>query len=291
MDSKPRASVSAKNAPRVPGTSRDKAKKSSKRHNSRKEDPNSKKKHKRKGDKDGLTPAGGSKKKRKNESGSTLSAYTDDDTSDEEAAGETTGYPKLPEIGDEIAIKCPPDPPYPEGWYTGVVVGVIVHNEVSGAGRSKASKDKMKQNLNFTVHIEWDGGGDEEIVNPEWRKKSDAPDKQGRVSHRDARLRPYFKYWVNRLNAMNEAEKKLGRTRAGKNTRLDPDQKIEWIQCSSCSCGKWRALPPFMKSSAILESCNNQWYCVLNSWDEAHASCGAPQETGYMPPPAANNNS
>ena len=98
MDSKPRASVSAKNAPRVPGTSRDKAKKSSKRHNSRKEDPSSKKKHKRKGDKDGLTPAGGSKKKRKNESGSTLSAYTDDDTSDEEAAGETTGYPKLPEV-------------------------------------------------------------------------------------------------------------------------------------------------------------------------------------------------
>jgi hypothetical protein len=46
----------------------------------------------------------------------------------------------------------------------------------------------MKQNLNFTVHIEWDGGGDEEIVNPEWRKKSDAPDKQGRVSHRDARV-------------------------------------------------------------------------------------------------------
>ena len=98
MDSKPRASVSAKNAPRVPGTSRDKAKKSSKRHNSRKEDPSSKKKHKRKGDKDGLTTAGGSKKKRKNESGSTLSAYTDDDTSDEEAAGETTGYPKLPEV-------------------------------------------------------------------------------------------------------------------------------------------------------------------------------------------------
>lgn len=41
---------------------------------------------------------------------------------------------------------------------------------------------------NFTVHIEWDGGGDEKIKNPEWRLKGDAPDKHGRVSHRDAKV-------------------------------------------------------------------------------------------------------
>ena len=81
---------------------------------------------------------------------------------------------------------------------------------------------------------------------------------------------------------MSESEKKLSRSRAGKNLRVDPSQKVEWIQCSNPSCGKWRPLPPYMKSSAILESCN-KWYCVLNSWDEAVASCGAPQETGYMP--------
>lgn len=205
------------------------------------------------------------------------------------------------QIGDEIAIKCPPDPPYPEGWYTGVVTDVIVHDE-----DGPKSNDKVE---NFTLHIEWDGGGEEALLNPEWRLKGDAPDKQGRVSHRDAKvcpvvlmyivsfpqfsptsspvlrwqLRPYFKYWVNRLNAMGDAEKKLSRTRAGKNTRVDPEQKIEWIQCSNPSCGKWRPIPSYMKSSAILESCDSKWYCVLNSWDEAVASCGAPQETGYMP--------
>lgn len=82
---------------------------------------------------------------------------------------------------------------------------------------------------------------------------------------------------------MDEAEKKLGRIRAGKNLRIDPNQKVEWIQCADPNCGKWRALPPYMKSSAILESCDNKWFCVLNSWDEAIASCGAPQETGYLP--------
>jgi len=99
----------------------------------------------------------------------------------------------------------------------------------------------------------------------------------------DSQLRPYFKYWVNRLNSMAESEKKLSKMRAGKNTRVDPGQKIEWICCSSSSCGKWRPIPTYLKSSAILESCGNQWFCVLNSWDEAVASCGAPQETGYMP--------
>ena len=82
---------------------------------------------------------------------------------------------------------------------------------------------------------------------------------------------------------MAESEKKLSQSRVGKNKRVDPNQKIEWIQCCSASCGKWRPIPPYMKSSDILESCNNQWYCVLTTWDEAVASCGAPQETGYMP--------
>lgn len=81
---------------------------------------------------------------------------------------------------------------------------------------------------------------------------------------------------------MGESEKKLSRTRAGKSTRVDPGQTVEWIQCSNPCCGKWRPLPTYMKSSAVLESCNSKWYCVLNSWDEAVASCGAPQETGYM---------
>ena len=44
-----------------------------------------------------------------------------------------------------------------------------------------------------------------------------------------SQLRPYFKYWVNRLNSMAESEKKLSKMRAGKNTRVDPGQKVEWI--------------------------------------------------------------
>ena len=41
---------------------------------------------------------------------------------------------------------------------------------------------------NFTLYVEWDGGGEATLQNPEWRMKGDAPDKQGRVSHRDAKV-------------------------------------------------------------------------------------------------------
>lgn len=263
------------------------AKKLSKKHLS-KNDASSKKKQKRKGDTDGSSsPPAKKKRKNKLEMGSvrTFSTGTEDDSSDDEdgcySHGESS---QLPAVGDEIAVKCPPVPPYPEGWYTGVVVDVVLHDgeglEASIIKVGPKSSEKVK---NFTIHVEWDGGGEEALSNPEWRMKGDAPDKQGRVSHRDAKLRPYFKYWVNRLNSMTECEKKLSRSRAGKNLRIDPSQKIEWIQCSNPNCGKWRPLPLYMKSSAILDSCNSQWYCVLNSWDEAMASCGAPQETGYMP--------
>jgi len=242
-------------------------KKTSKKH-SFNGDAISKKKQRRKGDKDGSSPSV-EKRKKQPETGSARasSTGTEDDSSDGEDGYCSHGErPQLPEVGDEIAVKCLPVPPYPEGWYTGVVFDVVVHD---GEG--------------LTIHIEWDGGGEETLSNPEWRMKGDAPDKQGRVSHRDAKLRPYFKYWVHRLNSLTECEKRLSRSRTGKNLRLDPSQKIEWIRCSNPNCGKWRPLPLYMKSSAILASCNNQWYCVLNSWDEAMASCGAPQETGYMP--------
>lgn len=64
-----------------------------------------------------------------------------------------------------------------------------------GASNSKAGpKSKKVKVKNFTLHIEWDGGGEEALINPEWRMKGDAPDKHGRVSHRDAK--------VNRLYLM-----------------------------------------------------------------------------------------
>lgn len=274
--SKPRPN-GVKSASNMATASKEKAlKKSLKKHPS-KDDANSKK-QKRKGDKDATSPPAITKK-RKNK--------PEDDSSDGENrcyscySGECS---QLPSVGDEIAVKCPPVPPYPEGWYSGTVVGVAIEDgEGLESSNTKAIPKSSEKAKNFTIHVEWDGGGEETLRNPEWRMKGDAPDKQGRVSHRDAKLRPYFKYWVNRLNSMTECEKKLSRSRAGKNLRIDPGQKIEWIQCCNPNCGKWRPLPPYMTSSAVLDSCNRQWYCVLNSWDEAMASCGAPQETGYMP--------
>ena len=64
-----------------------------------------------------------------------------------------------------------------------MVIEVVRHD--AGSKPSKASK---KKSLDYTVHVEWDGGGVEEIRNREWRMKGDEPDKQGRISHRDARV-------------------------------------------------------------------------------------------------------
>ncbi|KAL3796679.1 hypothetical protein HJC23_009979 [Cyclotella cryptica] len=226
------------------------------------------------------------KKPRRSENVSKRKASNDesDEDSIDDACNSQKDYSQLlPEIGDEVAIKCPPDPPYPEGWYSGVVIEVIRHDLDCFKPSNKKSTASTSKPKDFTIHVEWDGGGVEKLRNPEWRMKGDEPDKQGRISHRDARLRPYFKYWVNRLNSINEAEKKLSRTRAGKNMRVDSSQKIEWIKCSNPNCGKWRALPTYLKSTSVLESCNNTWFCVLNTWDEGMASCAAHQETGYMP--------
>jgi hypothetical protein len=89
------------------------------------------------------------------------------------------------QVGDEVAIKCPPDPPYPEGWYSGVVIEVVRHDQDF---KTSNKGSKKKSFLDYTVHVEWDGGGVEEIRNPEWRMKGDEPDKQGRISHRDNRV-------------------------------------------------------------------------------------------------------
>jgi len=226
-------------------------------------------------------PNNNSRKNRKNKPSLRRSNVDlDDDSSvEDEEVNKSKDYSNIPpEIGDEVAIKCPADPPYPEGWYSGVVIDIMIHGHEGAKIHAKGEKVK-----NYTLQIEWDGGGVEDLRNPEWRMKGDEPDKQGKISHRDAKLRPYFKYWVNRLSATADAERRLSRTRAGKNTRIDPDQKMEWIKCSNPNCGKWRPLPLCLKSSSVLETCEGKWYCVLNTWDEAMSSCSAPQETGYMP--------
>jgi hypothetical protein len=55
-----------------------------------------------------------------------------------------------------------------------------------------------------------------------------------------------------------------------------PPLSLSLSQCCDPHCGKWRALHRSMDAaSAVL---NNEWYCVMNTWDEALASCAAPQE-------------
>ncbi len=72
------------------------------------------------------------------------------------------------------------------GWYAAVVLDVILHEQENV---DKAPPAKLKdRRLDFTLHVEWDGGGVEELKNPDWRMKGDEPDKHGRISHRDAKV-------------------------------------------------------------------------------------------------------
>lgn len=68
---------------------------------------------------------------------------------------------------------------------------VVVHGSAALAASNikiKVGPQSRDKGKNFTIHVEWDGGGEETLSNPEWRMKGDAPDKQGRVSHRDAKV-------------------------------------------------------------------------------------------------------
>jgi hypothetical protein len=79
----------------------------------------------------------------------------------------------------------------------------------------------------------------------------------------------------NRLNAA------VGTRGANKKKRAE----LEWIKCSSPSCGKWRSVLRSMDTNAMLQRLNSnrwgnsdcKWYCSMNTWDESKASCAAPQ--------------
>ena len=57
-------------------------------------------------------------------------------------------------------------------------------------------------------------------------------------------------------------------------------EPLEWIRCCNPSCGKWRAILRTMdaKQNVIDRTLDGEWYCVMNTWDEKAASCGAAQE-------------
>ncbi|GMH92736.1 hypothetical protein TrVE_jg7953 [Triparma verrucosa] len=168
---------------------------------------------------------------------------------------------KYPNKGDQIAINCPADPPHPSGWYSAVVNNCTINGD------------------SFTLEVEWDGGDLETLVDPEWRMLGEEPDQKGNTSAKDQRLRPHLSHVVRRLACTDMAESKLPMsTRRQKKAPTE----LEWVQCASATCGKWRALPAFLNAATLLKSCNNTFFCVLNYWDESLASCAAPQETRLM---------
>ena len=47
---------------------------------------------------------------------------------------------------------------------------------------------------------------------------------------------------------------------------------VQWVQCDQCE--KWRKAP-----ADITATLADTWHCSLNTWDPAHASCDAPEES------------
>ena len=61
-------------------------------------------------------------------------------------------------------------------------------------------------------------------------------------------------------------------------TPVNPEQthdeadNVEWVQCEKCD--KWRKLPPHISADELPEV----WYCSMNTWNPASASCSAPED-------------
>ena len=52
---------------------------------------------------------------------------------------------------------------------------------------------------------------------------------------------------------------------------------MDWIRCCNPTCGKWRACLRTM-DARVLRDMYPVWHCWMNTWDDARASCNAPQE-------------
>ncbi|KAL7532377.1 hypothetical protein ACHAWF_004115 [Thalassiosira exigua] len=121
------------------------------------------------------------------------------------------------------------------------------------------------------------------------RARCSAPEEEydagpGPESDADRRARRHLRVWVRRLHC-NEAYE--GRQRGGKKRAAlaalsgatGLREPYDWIRCCNPSCGKWRMLLRSMDVSSVIDKCKDgEWYCVMNTWDEKAASCGAAQE-------------
>lgn len=118
------------------------------------------------------------------------------------------------------------------------------------------------------------------------RNSCDAPEENytKEEEDQDYALKSFLRGWVKRLRNADRAENRLTAisTRGGKKRKQD----VEWIQCSSPSCGKWRAISRGIESANLIKRLNKNkrfggefaWYCSMNPWDDSTASCAAPQE-------------
>jgi len=92
----------------------------------------------------------------------------------------------------------------------------------------------------------------------------------------DQRTRKHLRVWVRRLHCNESFENRQTRV---KRVNVSLKEPYEWIRCCNPSCGKWRMLLRSMEGSSVVEQCKNrEFYCVMNTWDEKTASCGAAQE-------------
>ena len=104
---------------------------------------------------------------------------------------------------------------------------------------------------------------------------------------KDRRLREHIRSWVRRLVAADTAEARLPSARSTRGQKRTASE-TEWTQCCNPNCGKWRALPRWLPLDQFLENQDHDvWYCVMNTWDEALASCSAPMEIPYSHSPRA----
>ena len=93
----------------------------------------------------------------------------------------------------------------------------------------------------------------------------------------DVRLQGFLRGWVTRLKSIDTAEERiLKNDTKGKRSRKRKADEIEWIQCCNPNCGKSRAVSPWLDARSI--TAKGQWFCVMNTWDEAVASCAAAEE-------------
>jgi len=102
----------------------------------------------------------------------------------------------------------------------------------------------------------------------------------------DQRIRRHLRVCVRQLHCHEAYETRLQSTKkrtailsGSMSSSLSSKEPYEWVRCCNPSCGKWRMLLRSMDASSVIDKCKNgEWYCVMNTWDEKAASCGATQE-------------